>query len=181
MNIRLVLLVLVLIQTCVSFENFLSRLKLLRVEKRDSQLIQQKFADTLEDVVLHTKRYIRYEVLHQNQPSKTDKPVVVVVGSGWSAHALLKTIETDEFRVICVSPRPYFTFTPMLASAAVGTVEYRSIVESVRSSNPFTEYLEGEIRPTTTGELNIGPKPLQRQGRGSEWKQREWKQSASDK
>lgn len=32
----------------------------------------------------------------------------------------------------CVSPRNYFLFTPLLPSAAVGTLEGRSVVDSVR-------------------------------------------------
>ena len=34
-------------------------------------------------------------------------------------------------------------FTPMLAAAAVGTVEYRSILEHIRSANPVIEYTQG--------------------------------------
>ena len=68
-----------------------------------------------------------------------------MVGSGWGAHALLKIIETEEYHVICVSPRPYFIFTPMLASCTTGTVEYRSIVEPIRAANPFVDYIEGEV------------------------------------
>mmetsp|Transcript_14438 Transcript_14438/g.47105 ORF Transcript_14438/g.47105 Transcript_14438/m.47105 type:complete len:467 (+) Transcript_14438:209-1609(+) len=41
-----------------------------------------------------------------------------------------------------VSPTNHFAFTPMLPGAAVGTVEYRSMTESVRRSNPLVEYVE---------------------------------------
>ncbi len=70
------------------------------------------------------------------------KPRVVVLGSGWGAHAFVKVIDNSKFDVIAISPRPYFIFTPMLASSAVGTVEYRSITEPMRSSNPLVEYFE---------------------------------------
>ena len=33
----------------------------------------------------------------------------------------------------------------MLTGTCVGSVEYRSIVEPIRSSNPFVDYLEGEV------------------------------------
>ena len=33
-------------------------------------------------------------------------------------------------------------FTPMLPSSAVGTVEFRSLLEPIRTSNEFVSYLE---------------------------------------
>ena len=64
------------------------------------------------------------------------KPVVLVIGSGWGSHALSKVIDVDIYDVIVVSPTNVFCFTPMLPSTAVGTVEFRSILEPVRVSNP---------------------------------------------
>lgn len=52
------------------------------------------------------------------------KPRVVVLGTGWAAHALLKEIDASKFEVTTVSPRNFFLFTPMLAASAVGTVKY---------------------------------------------------------
>jgi len=52
----------------------------------------------------------------------TLQPRVVVMGSGWGAHACMKVVDTDKFDVVAISPRPFFVFTPMLASSAVGTV-----------------------------------------------------------
>jgi hypothetical protein len=106
--------------------------------------------DTAEDALLHFRRYIRKQDLLFIQPHNYDRPQgcrprIVVLGSGWSAHAFLKIIDTDIFDVVCVSPRPYFVFTPMLASTAVGTVEYRSIIEPIRAANPFVEYIDGEV------------------------------------
>jgi NADH:ubiquinone reductase (non-electrogenic) len=46
------------------------------------------------------------------------------------------------FEVVVVSPRNHFLFTPMLPSTAVGTVEFRSLLEPVRLSNPFVNYIE---------------------------------------
>jgi hypothetical protein len=39
------------------------------------------------------------------------------------------------FDVVVVSPRNFFFFTPMLPSTAVGTVEFRSLLEPIRTSN----------------------------------------------
>lgn len=47
-------------------------------------------------------------------------------------------------RIVVVSPVNHFVFTPMLASAAVGTVEYRSMTEPIRVTNPYIDnYVEG--------------------------------------
>ncbi|GIL69240.1 hypothetical protein Vretimale_12635 [Volvox reticuliferus] len=72
------------------------------------------------------------------------KPVVLVLGSGWGAHSLIKVIDTDMYDVVVVSPRNHFVFTPMLPSTAVGTVEFRSLLEPIRTSNPCITYLEAE-------------------------------------
>ena len=57
---------------------------------------------------------------------------VVVLGTGWGAASYLKDIDTSLYDVTVISPRNYFLFTPMLAGASVGTVEYRSITEPIR-------------------------------------------------
>ncbi|KAG2424789.1 hypothetical protein HXX76_014213 [Chlamydomonas incerta] len=72
------------------------------------------------------------------------KPVILVLGSGWGAHAFIKSIDTDTYDVVVVSPRNHFLFTPMLPSTAVGTVEFRSLLEPIRTSNPCVTYLEAE-------------------------------------
>jgi NADH dehydrogenase len=61
-----------------------------------------------------------------------DKPKLVVLGGGWGSVALLKTLNPEEYHVTVVSPTNYFLFTPMLPSATVGTLEFRSLVEPIR-------------------------------------------------
>jgi len=61
-----------------------------------------------------------------------DKPKLVILGGGWGGVALLKTLNADEYHVTVVSPTNYFLFTPMLPSATVGTLEFRSLVEPIR-------------------------------------------------
>jgi NADH dehydrogenase FAD-containing subunit len=63
---------------------------------------------------------------------RSGKEKVVILGSGWGAVPFLKDIDTNRYDVICISPRNYFLFTPMLAGASVGTVEFRSICEPIR-------------------------------------------------
>lgn len=69
---------------------------------------------------------------------------IVVLGSGWGAASFVKALGDNALfdSVTVVSPRNYFLFTPMLAGAAVGTVEYRSITEPLRKLNANVDYLE---------------------------------------
>jgi len=121
----------------------------------DIKKLIDKSLDTLEDALLHMRRVFSDRMIKQEDiecalplprllKSPQDKKRIILLGSGWAAHAFLKIIETDIYEVICISPRPYFIFTPMLAATAVGTVEYRSIVEPIRISNPLVDYIEGE-------------------------------------
>ena len=72
---------------------------------------------------------------------------VVVLGTGWGAASFLKDIDTSMYDVTVISPRNYFVFTPMLAGASVGTVEYRSITEPIREvSIYFTSFVSKMCR-----------------------------------
>jgi len=70
------------------------------------------------------------------------KEKVVVLGSGWGAQAFVSSLNADKYEAVIVSPRNFFLFTPMLAGASVGTVEYRSITQPIREANPAVDYLE---------------------------------------
>lgn len=61
-----------------------------------------------------------------------DKPKLVILGTGWGSVSLLKTLNPADYHVTVVSPVNYFLFTPMLPSATVGTLGFRSLVEPVR-------------------------------------------------
>jgi len=65
-------------------------------------------------------------------PANKQKERIIVLGTGWGAASFLKTIDCNKYDVTVISPRNYFVFTPMLAGASVGTVEFRSITEPVR-------------------------------------------------
>ncbi|KAI1505401.1 pyridine nucleotide-disulfide oxidoreductase-domain-containing protein [Biscogniauxia marginata] len=64
--------------------------------------------------------------------SPNRKERVVILGSGWAGYAFARTLDPNKFERILISPRSYFVFTPLLAGTAVGTLEFRSILESVR-------------------------------------------------
>jgi NADH dehydrogenase FAD-containing subunit len=109
-------------------------------------VLWQRTLDTMEDIGAHLRR-IPYENGDQvlSKEEERTRKTVVILGSGWAAHALMKVADCRKLRLIVVSPSNHFVFTPMLASSAVGTVEYRSMTESVRSANPMIDdYLEGK-------------------------------------
>mmetsp|Transcript_6116 Transcript_6116/g.12256 ORF Transcript_6116/g.12256 Transcript_6116/m.12256 type:complete len:703 (+) Transcript_6116:114-2222(+) len=114
-----------------------------------SILLERTF-DTAEDIMMHLRRSPLMGPMRKlaNQTSvltNVKRKTVVVLGSGWGAHALMKVSDCCKVRLIVVSPSNHFVFTPMLASAAVGSVEYRSMTESVRDANPHMEdYIEGK-------------------------------------
>ncbi|KAJ4971388.1 hypothetical protein NE237_004487 [Protea cynaroides] len=66
----------------------------------------------------------------------SEKPRMVVLGSGWAGCRIMKDIDTTIYDVVCVSPRNHMVFTPLLASTCVGTLEFRSIAEPVASIQP---------------------------------------------
>ncbi|KAI0548326.1 pyridine nucleotide-disulfide oxidoreductase-domain-containing protein [Xylaria curta] len=76
---------------------------------------------------------------------KKQKPRLVILGSGWGSVALLKQLNPEDYHVTVISPKNYFLFTPMLPSATVGTLEFRSLVEPIRRvlSRVHGHYLRG--------------------------------------
>ena len=139
--------VLAIITSCIiAFQNggiqraksFSYKLMLPTAHEQDlPKILVEKAFDTFEDAFLHTRRlfvpyYNTYKKSWNDTNYEDKRPVMIVIGSGWASHSLLKIIEAESYRVICISPRPYFIFTPMLSSTAVGTVEYRSVIEPVR-------------------------------------------------
>eukprot|EP00877_Chromochloris_zofingiensis_P010276 jgi/Chrzof1/5501/Cz16g05180.t1 len=118
-----------------------------------AEVLLDKSLDTVGDVLMHAKRSFEelpttraIDLLVRKKDGtfklKAKKPVVLVLGTGWGAHSLIKVMDTDAFEVVCISPRNHFIFTPMLPSTAVGTVEFRSLLEPIRAANPFATYFE---------------------------------------
>ncbi|UZP44565.1 hypothetical protein NXS19_012377 [Fusarium pseudograminearum] len=60
------------------------------------------------------------------------KDRIVVLGSGWAGYALAKKISPSAASCVLISPRSHFVFTPLIASTAVGTLEFRAAVEPCR-------------------------------------------------
>jgi len=64
--------------------------------------------------------------------TEPEKERVVILGSGWAGYALARTLSPSKYSRALISPRSHFVFTPLLASAAVGTLEFRATIEPVR-------------------------------------------------
>ncbi|SJM87659.1 related to NADH-ubiquinone oxidoreductase 64 kDa subunit [Zygosaccharomyces bailii] len=60
------------------------------------------------------------------------KPKLVVLGSGWASVGLLKNLKNGDYDVTVISPQNYFLFTPLLPSAATGTLSVKSLMASIR-------------------------------------------------
>lgn len=61
----------------------------------------------------------------------------------WAGFVLSRELDKKKFQPVVVSPRSYFVFTPLLASTAVGTLEFRTTLESVRARRSGVEFIEG--------------------------------------
>lgn len=123
-------------------------------------IILQRTWDTMEDVWQHLRR-IPFEKgwVELSEEAEVTRKTVVVLGSGWAAHALMKVADCQKLRLIVISPSNHFVFTPMLASAAVGTVEYRSMTEAVRAANPMIDqYIEGAAEHVNVNERYVDVK-----------------------
>ncbi|OEU22136.1 hypothetical protein FRACYDRAFT_205063 [Fragilariopsis cylindrus CCMP1102] len=117
------------------------------IKKRPYALfLAEKVAEIVEDTVeglFKSKSNNDNEAASSSSsPSDGQREKVVVLGTGWGAAAFLKGIDTRLYDVTIISPRNYFVFTPMLAGASVGTVDYRSITEPIREINRDARFLE---------------------------------------
>ncbi|EXJ78712.1 NADH dehydrogenase [Capronia coronata CBS 617.96] len=75
--------------------------------------------------------------------SKDDgREKVVILGSGWAGFVLSRRLDPKKYRVVVISPRSYFVFTPLLNDTCVGTLEFRNVLESVRKRNGKVEFIQ---------------------------------------
>ncbi|KAK5000944.1 hypothetical protein LTR66_000290 [Elasticomyces elasticus] len=62
---------------------------------------------------------------------------------GWAGYTLSRALDARKYQPVVVSPRSYFVFTPLLASTSVGTLEFRTALEPVRSRRSGTHFFQG--------------------------------------
>eukprot|EP01039_Chlorochromonas_danica_P005982 gene5982-6587_t len=146
----------------ITTEGFLYLMDTLKLKRPFNEIFTERIMQTIDDYQLSKVVHDAYQgidpyyirrILKQNQPNR---PKVVILGSGWGAHALIKTIDATQYDIQVISPRHFFTFTPMLASSAVGSVEFQSICEPIRNVNPLIDYLEAAAT-----EINFTEQSLQ--------------------
>lgn len=68
---------------------------------------------------------------------------LLVLGSGFGGYSLISRIKARDWDATLLSPRNYFLFTPLLPSAASGSVEFRSILEPTRRRLRGVHVVEG--------------------------------------
>ena len=115
-------------------------------------IILERALQTLDDFQLAKK--VKGVTKRDIDPSIT-REKIVVLGSGWGSHSFLKTIDAVKYDVTVVSPRNHFLFTPMLAASAIGTVDFRSIIEPIRNVNPLVNFVEA-----TCDDIDVDKKTL---------------------
>ncbi|KAF2028773.1 nucleotide-binding domain-containing protein [Setomelanomma holmii] len=79
----------------------------------------------------------------QLDSGRDNRKRVVILGSGWSGFTVARSLDSRKFQAVVVSPRSYFAFTPLLASTAVGTLEFRTALEPVRSRRTKVDFFQG--------------------------------------
>lgn len=71
----------------------------------------------------------------------TEKKKVVVLGSGWGALSFARKLDSNEYKVTVVSPRPFFFYTPLLVGSTTGVVSPGAIIEPIRDNVPECEFM----------------------------------------
>eukprot|EP00403_Amphidinium_massartii_P014138 CAMPEP_0178419194 /NCGR_PEP_ID=MMETSP0689_2-20121128/25483_1 /TAXON_ID=160604 /ORGANISM="Amphidinium massartii, Strain CS-259" /LENGTH=569 /DNA_ID=CAMNT_0020040621 /DNA_START=77 /DNA_END=1783 /DNA_ORIENTATION=+ len=135
----------------------------------DAVSVADEATSTVEDALLHAQRLLPSMLMdpeedkdHRPPGERGGKRRIVILGTGWASHALAKVIDTGNVEVVIVSPRNFFLFTPMLAAASVGTVEYRSILEHIRSANPTVQFCQGSCESIDVEKKSIRVVPKAR-------------------
>lgn len=74
---------------------------------------------------------------------RKERERVVVLGSGWAGYTVARALDPKKYQTVVVSPRSYFAFTPLLASTSVGTLEFRTALEPIRTRRTNVNFFQG--------------------------------------
>ena len=72
------------------------------------------------------------------------RPRLLILGTGFASFRLVKNLDVDAYDVTIVSPRNHFLFTPLLPSTTVGTIEFRSIIEPIRTARKGIRFYQAK-------------------------------------
>lgn len=84
-----------------------------------------------------------------------EKPKLIILGTGFAALSLLRKINSKLYDITLVSPRNHFLFTPLLPSTTVGTIEFRSIIEPIRTGRTHASFYQAAALSIDTGVQKI--------------------------
>jgi NADH:ubiquinone reductase (non-electrogenic) len=62
------------------------------------------------------------------------RETLLILGTGFAAFSAVRGVDIDRYQIVVVAPRNHFLFTPLLPSTTVGTIEFRSIIEPIRTA-----------------------------------------------
>ena len=78
-------------------------------------IITERIMQSIDDFQLSLSLKDNYSYINNAKTSEGDsKETIVILGTGWGSHSFLKTIDGTKYNVKIVSPRSFFTFTPMV-------------------------------------------------------------------
>lgn len=92
------------------------------------------------------------------------KPKLVILGCGWGSVSLLNQLNKDDYDVTVISPTNYFLFTPLLPSATVGTLDIKSLMESIRY---LINRIDGHFLQASAEKVEFGDKLIKVQDTNS--------------
>ncbi|EAL72402.2 hypothetical protein DDB_G0270104 [Dictyostelium discoideum AX4] len=88
-----------------------------------------------------TKSSLEKAIIRRQKRGKViENEKLIILGCGWGSYSFLKNLNSIKYDITVISPRNHFLFTPLLTSSAVGTLEFRSIAEPVRTTRDINEF-----------------------------------------
>ncbi|KAF8350507.1 hypothetical protein F5887DRAFT_913519 [Amanita rubescens] len=99
------------------------------------------------------------------------RPRLVIIGGGWGAMGVLQNLHPGDYHVTVVSADTFTTFTPLLPSAAVGTVQVRSLVEPIRKiiARLHGHFVEGKAIDLVMSERLLEVQTVRSDGQNSNY------------
>ncbi|OCL02786.1 nucleotide-binding domain-containing protein [Glonium stellatum] len=92
---------------------------------------------------LHGCAQKRDITIQQLNHDRNGRERVAILGSGWAGYTVARQLDAEKYQAIVISPRSYFVFTPLLASTSVGTLEFRTVLEPIRSRRTNVTFFQG--------------------------------------